>query len=55
MCLAQLSTGIESVNLYKKGIDLMLIQYNKEQQENPNKNNKIQIKALFEKILIFSE
>jgi len=29
MCLAQLSTGIESVNLYKKGIDLMLIQYNK--------------------------
>ena len=40
MCLAQLSTGIESVNLYKKGIDLMLIQYNKEQQENPNKNNK---------------
>lgn len=40
MCLAQLSTGIESVNLYKKGIDLMLIQYNKEQQDNPNKNNK---------------
>lgn len=30
MCLAQLSTGIEAVNLYNKGIELMLIEYNKQ-------------------------
>jgi len=30
MCLAQLSTGIEAVNMYNKGIELMLIEYNKQ-------------------------
>jgi tetratricopeptide (TPR) repeat protein len=34
MCLAQLSTGIEAVNLYNKGIELMLIEYNKQSNES---------------------
>ena len=37
MCLAQLSTGIEAVNFYKRGIELMLIQYNKEQVDIQNR------------------
>ena len=28
MCLAQLSTGLEAVNYYKKGIELILVEYN---------------------------
>lgn len=39
MCIAQLSTGIEAVNSYLKGIDLMLTQYNKEQLEKSKQNN----------------
>ncbi|RNA35938.1 putative assembly chaperone of rpl4 [Brachionus plicatilis] len=30
MCLAQLSSGIEAVNFYKKGVELMLIEFNKQ-------------------------
>ncbi|CAF0940492.1 unnamed protein product [Brachionus calyciflorus] len=37
MCLAQLSTGIEAVNFYKKGVDLMLAEFNKQQLEDQNK------------------
>ena len=35
MCLAQLSTGIEAVDYYKKGIELILVEYNK-QTNQPN-------------------
>ena len=34
MCLAQLSDGIEAVNFYQKGIELMLIEYEKQSNEN---------------------
>ena len=37
MCLAQLSSGIEAVNFYKKGIEIMLIQYNREQADIQNR------------------
>jgi tetratricopeptide (TPR) repeat protein len=33
MCLGQLSCGIEAVNFYKKGIELMINQFNKEQSD----------------------
>jgi len=41
MCLAQLSTGIEAVNFYKKGIELILIEYEK-QLNTPNTSTKAQ-------------
>ena len=34
MCLAQLSDGLEAVNFYLKGIELMLIEYEKQSNEN---------------------
>ena len=34
MCLAQLSVEMEAVNFYKKGIELMLIEYEKQEQES---------------------
>lgn len=33
MCLAQLSSGIEAVNYYKKGVELMLVEFNKQSSE----------------------
>ena len=39
MCLAQLSTGAEAVNYYKKGIELILIEYSK-QLNQPNTSAK---------------
>ena len=33
MCLAQLSIGNEAVEYYKKGIELMLFEYGKQEQE----------------------
>ena len=33
MCLAQLSIGNEAVDYYKKGIELMLFEYGKQEQE----------------------
>ena len=41
MCLAQLSTGLEAVNFYKKGIELILIEYEK-QLNTPNTSTKAQ-------------
>jgi hypothetical protein len=41
MCLAQLSTGIEAVNFYKKGIELILVEYEK-QLNTPNTSTKAQ-------------
>jgi hypothetical protein len=39
MCLAQLSTGIEAVDFYKKGIELILIEFEK-QSNTPNSSKK---------------
>ena len=36
MCLAQLSSEIEAVNFYKKGIELMTRDYEKQEQESAN-------------------
>ena len=33
MCLAQLSSGIEAVNYYKKGIEIMIAEYEKQSQQ----------------------
>ena len=33
MCLAQLSVGNEAVDFYKKGIELMLFEFGKQEQE----------------------
>ena len=43
MCLAQLSSGQEAVNYYLKGIELMLVEY--EKQENEKKKSNQQDKA----------
>lgn len=37
MCLAQLSSEIEAVNFYKKGIELMTSDYEKQEQESASK------------------
>lgn len=34
MCLAQLSSGIEAVKFYKKGVELMLIEFNKQSDKS---------------------
>lgn len=42
MCLAQLSDGIDAVNYYKKGIELMIAEYEKQQlnkQDLPTTSN----------------
>jgi hypothetical protein len=40
MCLAQLSSGQEAVDFYKKGIELMLIEYEKQEKEQKPKSSK---------------
>lgn len=40
MCLAQLSSGLPAVNLYLKGIDLMLVQLNQQASEQMRKETK---------------
>lgn len=40
MCLAQLSSGLEAVNFYKKGIELMLLEFNKQQHLEEKHNGK---------------
>lgn len=60
MCLAQLSSGIEAVNFYKKGVELMLIEFNKQsndknqpstskkdEEEESNGVNKLDISTAF--------
>jgi tetratricopeptide (TPR) repeat protein len=34
MCLGQLSTGTEAINFYKKGLELMTSEYEKQQQQS---------------------
>jgi hypothetical protein len=44
MCLAQLSDGIDAVNFYKKGIELMIAEYEKQQinqQDFPTTSNNV--------------
>lgn len=40
MCLAQLSGGQEAVNYYLKGIELMLVEYEKQEKETQKKEQK---------------
>ncbi len=40
MCLAQLSSGLEAVDYYQKGIHLMLIEYNKQSNKEEQKEEK---------------
>ena len=37
MCLAQLSVELEAVNFYKKGIELMLVEYEKQERESASR------------------
>ena len=40
MCLAQLSSGLEAVNFYKKGVELMLVEFEKQKQLDTQNENK---------------
>lgn len=40
MCLAQLSSGLDAVNFYLKGIELMLIEYEKQEKESAKQATK---------------
>lgn len=39
MCLAQLSSGQEAVDFYLKGIELMLVEYERQEKEETTKTN----------------